>query len=1624
MNPTGLQGKELLLNELGHGIFGVTETHLSTFGIQKVRQSLNFARSPLTHLIHGHPALLRAHSQMVGKHEGVAFLTSYPGRALPQSFPAPVWQTARIQVAGFCVEDVWVQGGIIYGYASQLNGTAPKILTDQLADYAIQRIALEAIGPRFIMGDFNALADDLLCLQHLRSLGFRELQEVAAARWGHEVQMTCKDRTQPDLIFLSPELQHCLVGIEIVPDLFADHAVVTGIFRGMRSQIPRSYWRTPVPPPRQQELGKQPLDCAQGSGLVGTNPSEWYKAIFAQFETVLQHQTALAHQEPLQPIHLGRATTDQVQVRSAQIPPVRKGRAGEVAPEFFGPSRLHAQWFRQLRRLQAYYRLVGREVMTVHQIHQQSELWCAIRCAAGFGLGFAHWWSLHGIGLEGAPAAVPLAPPGYEIAYAFFDSFRTRVRSLEQQLKSTRIRTAHQRRVEDPSLIFRDLKEERASSVEILIQAVSSKVEEVDFVDSAVILQEDTTFQINAPVVIAGRSREVIHTTPDKLWLEDVTGVTPGATVRQETATGDLPSLFRAFGREWERWWHRNADDGPGRWQRVQDEILPLLPRALMQLEPITLAQWRQAVQSKKKCSATGPDGISRLDLLQMPDGLTQELIDLCHYAEDRGHWPQQALVGIITALAKVPGATKVQQFRPITVLSMVYRVWSTIRARQALGHLGHLASPQVIGNLPGKTAGQVWFALQRRLEQAQIYDRPVVGLVADLVKAFNVLPRLPTWMICNELGLAVGLIRAWAGAVIPLQRHFRVRGSVGPPVVGCNGFPEGDPLSCVAMAAVAISFDCWMSTQVPMVTPVSYVDNWEITATSPRALQMALVEFRDFTEIMALEVDWNKTYVWATHGHQRQQLKQLHLPLQHWAKDLGGCVFYGRRHTTGLQAVRFEAMAPLWGRLRVSCAPFAQKLRAVRTAAWPRALHACASVRILEQQFVTLRAGAVRGLNLDKPGTNSLLLLSMHFHPVHDPEFFAFWHTLLDFRRLQNEQDVQIDLQWILTQQEGKFPPGPLWVFFMGCLRIQWSWDVSQGLLLDRIGAFSLWRISLKELEFRAVYAWQTMVGTLCQSRRGFAGMGLADAQLSQGCHLPLTDVQRGLLRTAHDGTFFTQDGLKYSSTDGDDKCLHCGEQDSIEHRIWHCSTFAHVRDQLAHLRPSHVESLPECTRLHCWIQAPPAQLTFFQLLDSIPDASHQLETPVGGGELDLFTDGSCLFPQFPRMRFAAWAVLQGSMATDDGWSDCLAGGALHGLWRTSGRAELVAVLAAIRIGIRSGRRTRIWSDCDNVVKKVKLLLATPLPGRSNAHDADLWEQIGTELGRDHDITIHKVAAHVGSSVAGPVEDWARGLNDQADMQAKHFNYARPPEFWQVWTRLLSQLQEAEAVSNYVVQLHCNIGEESLRLRPREGGPQMRQVVLEARLPLAQCVQCSQETSMPHALLSVFGSHQAHRLWKWFQTVCTGHVWGSWVSPAQLYVDYQMAFGMVGPYFHSATRRWSDPNLPGLERLRGHEFPVQVKWFSKALRLMLQHLQAPRLFRLQWPGSAILSHWCQCLPVAWSPVRRDIIDEWFQRQLPGGSTRRRAAGMTCLPAAGSDPRLAIEVDDRQRSMLLSWRSA
>ena len=958
MNPTGLQGKETLLRELDSGIYGVAETHLTSLGLQKVRRSLHFAQTGFSRILHGCPATARAHSTVVGRHEGVAFLSDVPCRPIPDDMPKQIWQTARVHVAGFLQQNVWMQGAVIYGYASAVNHTSPLVLTNQLVEQVVQRIGQDATGPRFIMGDFNASHEELPGLQILRSLGFRELQDVAAERWGFQIQPTCKMSTRPDQIYISMELQHLLRKVEVIQDLFADHAVLVGEFASISSVLPRTVWHLPKRDSWQAELGTEPLPSRHAGSQDSPTVDERYGRIFQDFESQLNmmhcHQRACPWPRTFQ----GRAQPSQLQVRRSQVPPVKKARPGDANPEFFGPSLLYTQWFRQLRRLQMYVRLVDRNALSVPQRHQQQELWKAICRAPGFGFSFEHWWAIHGPSTGGHVTEFSTRYPPWDEAHAMFEFFRTKVKRLEQDLRAKRVTSAHRRRADNPVLIFKDLKESRADPVEVLLQTTQVEVEEISQDESAIVLKDEVAFDPDKPLVGNGQQFTIIHAESDKVWVHPLPTLHVGQVLRQEVATGDLASIFQAFGKEWSRWWHRHSDDTLAKWDDFLAEMLPLMPHGDMDLPPITLEIWRKTVRAKKVASATGPDGISRLDLLQLPDPLTLELIQICEHAESTGEWPTQAMTGLISALAKVPGAQRVQQFRPITILSMVYRVWSTIRARQALAHVGTLAGPRVVGNipgLPGQTAGQIWFQLQTRIEQSHLFDKPLLGIVADLVKAFNVLPRLPTWALCHAIGIHANIIRAWSGAVVKLQRRFCIRGAVGPALLGTNGFPEGDPLSCLAMASVAIAFDRWMMAKVPVCRPLSYVDNWEITADSPEGLGRAVTGLQRFAAAFSLDIDWSKTYIWATHAEHRKQIRSLGLLVRHSAKDLGGNVFYTKQHTTKMQADRFRSMDLLWGRLRVSLAPFTQKLRALKVAAWPRALHACSSVRITDQQFTSI---------------------------------------------------------------------------------------------------------------------------------------------------------------------------------------------------------------------------------------------------------------------------------------------------------------------------------------------------------------------------------------------------------------------------------------------------------------------------------------------------------------------------------------------------------------------------------------------------------------------------------------------------------------------------------------------
>ena len=212
--------------------------------------------------------------------------------------------------------------------------------------------------------------------------------------------------------------------------------------------------------------------------------------------------------------------------------------------------------------------------------------------------------------------------------------------------------------------------------------------------------------------------------------------------------------------------------------------------------------------------------------------------------------------------------------FRPITVLGLLYRCWGTFYARQAIQFLDPLLPPGLFGSRPSCYAGQIWSQLLWSVELAYEADLPLCGIIADIQKAFNCLPRAVVLESCAIVGIPFPVLKAWAGALTTMPRRFQINGSLSPPAFSTCGLPEGCAFSCVGMMVVDILFHKWMTHFFPLCQPLSYVDDWQILMHDSQQLEQTFRCLESFTHALDLQLDHQKTNMWSTCPVSRQGLR------------------------------------------------------------------------------------------------------------------------------------------------------------------------------------------------------------------------------------------------------------------------------------------------------------------------------------------------------------------------------------------------------------------------------------------------------------------------------------------------------------------------------------------------------------------------------------------------------------------------------------------------------------------------------------------------------------------------------------------------------------------------------
>ena len=660
-NPSGLNGKHQILTEhLAYGdIWAIAETHLSSRALQTFRKGLSCSQSPFKFVVGGFPAPVRKHSQHSGAWTGVATISRFPTRQVPVAWPDDVFQTSRTQVVTTLCHDMWISGGIVYGEPPGVQHPEAKMITEQLLSSTIDAV-LQLRGCRYVAGDWNFQLGQLEAFDILERHGFKDLQTIACERWGTVPQPTCKAVTRKDFLYVSPEMRDLLIDVKLEHDVWSDHSVLAGVFKGGPSQIKRFHWRMPRSFPWPADFHSQQLQLDVDFQYM--QPTEAYTELWAQVEAQAAQQLEATGANPVQQSTKGRGATLQTVVKCGvhNVVPLKQSRKGDVVPGSHGASVQHAHWFRQLRRLQAYCRYVKMNPHDEKNAHG-AQVWRSILQAKGFGDGFKKWWKQECCtSVMEAPTDIPLVPPSLPVAEAIYASFQVEVRKPEHSLQQRMRKHGIKRREEQATLVFKDIKAVPPARVDVLLNSQQAIVLDVCPTDLCITLDKPLELDWTRPCVVNGKQLETVYAEAEWVYVTDISDIQPLQTLTQTCFLGNTEEMFQEFEAEWTKRWNRHRGVSQAQWENIIAFAQAEIPFSLCPIDDINPEQLLAEVARKKKHSATGPDGVSLLDIQSMPHSVLQKLCDMLNRAEKTGEWPQQTVIGKVASLAKTETPDKV----------------------------------------------------------------------------------------------------------------------------------------------------------------------------------------------------------------------------------------------------------------------------------------------------------------------------------------------------------------------------------------------------------------------------------------------------------------------------------------------------------------------------------------------------------------------------------------------------------------------------------------------------------------------------------------------------------------------------------------------------------------------------------------------------------------------------------------------------------------------------------------------------------------------------------------------------------------------------------------------------
>ena len=1370
-NPSGLRQKESEAMELGPGIWAYSETQLSentlpTCSRQLRRLASQHQRS--VQVLAGAAVAPRSTSTWAGSWSGVLVTTDFKARSVSLPWPSGLYESGRVCASRHLVAGTPFLVVALYGFPRGPTYPAAVHLNNRMLSFLTTEVILGHSGPRVIMGDFNMGPHDSPVFNQWRQHGWQSAQQHAADFLGWQITATSKGRRERDLIWMSPEALRLMKGISISHP-FAEHATLQVDLAIPKCQYKLFSWPLPQKSSWDEvDDSWHPLPPKVDSQASST---QQLHSIMMQLEQSLDGHLPAHPERLLRPLERGRAARLEPSVVEVSAPLAKPSRAGEVRLRSDLIGNEVRRWFKQLRRLQALRQSLEAGNFAPSAADHRIGLWSSILRARGFHGGFSMWWSYRRqLGRECQPKHLPQHLPELPCVTSIFEIFKMNFEQLESwhlRQRGKLLKLKHDRSMQALYQELRDPAKEHPTlfytDEELVVDSVHNDGT-VSFTKTVDSTPSDIWQVGNFVTPVRSLSNGTFDIGEDLL-------VQPGATATRTSFLHSTQEVQHALLEHWSSRWQTRVAPKEEEWTRIVGLFRRQVPQLQLCCEPLTEKTWRAALRRYSPRAARGLDGISHLDLINMPSAYVGSLLEVLNAVEvGSTTWPAQLLKGVCLAIAKHQGAHEPGSFRPVVVFSTIYRTWGAIRSRQLLTQLAPFLPTEQLGFLPGREPLELWLGLQSEIEEALMDGSELVGISTDLVRAFNHIPRAQSAELSKHIGVPDRVLQPWMSFLQDCTRAFAVDGHISPFIGSSSGVPEGDAMSVFCMVQLDWAYHCYMRQFCPGVSCLSFVDNLVLKATDVGQLLESWAALQTYFSLWDMQVDVKKTYSWGLSHGSREVLRSFDLQVQLCSTELGGGMHFSHRRSIQHLQTRISSLEPKWKRLRASTAPIYQKMKALYTVFWPKALHGTNATFVNSQHFDSLRSAAMRALRLSKAGCNPLLRLSLCDSCLSDPGFFYVSRLLKDFARLCGKDCSFID-RWhhVMEGFNGKASSGPFATIAFAVNVLGWRIEVPY--IFDHDGI----PFHLTEGDDRALHdslrdGWLQHVARVVNRRSQMSdlqGLDFSLASISSASHSAL-DWAR--LRAIQSGTFLDASCHARYDLGKTSVCTFCSQLDTHVHWL-ECPGFAPYRPVTW---PEDFESWPISLKAHLLPSRNPYIHHIKHLLHTLWECPSEFHSSPSEGVQHLFVDGAFVSHEDPWLGLASWGVLNATSGLP------IAAGPVPGLRQGSDVAEIFAVWKALQWAVKWQTQIHLWLDSKFVADCLDWVLRFgSVP--SNWANQKLWRLVAELLDHlaEQPPHLHWIPSHLRTDqLRDPFEEWWANWNARVDALATSANRMRTTEF------------------------------------------------------------------------------------------------------------------------------------------------------------------------------------------------------------------------------------------------------